>query len=185
MATRLSIIFEGVAGRRYAAEDVRSALQTALAELDADDRGHRDHIGGFGLKQLCARLQVTSGGAPQPVMAKARGRASKKHPLEELLAWSKKQQGRVTAAVRQANRDKQVLPLLRALERAMFSDLVPSRMQWGTSPGKYPGQHIVRKLLLKCEAQIGDMHRCKQAILAARGHLVSLHSTQSLQAGCR
>ena len=96
------------------------------------DRGHRDHyteimnIGGacrfFGLKQLCARLQVTSGGAPQPVMAKARGRASKKpprvqvNPLEELLAWSKRQQKQVTAAVKQAKRDKHVLPLLRELE---------------------------------------------------------------------
>ena len=59
-----------------------------------------------------------------------------------------------------------------------ISDLVPPRLQWGTSPGKYPGQHIVRKLLLKCEAEIGDMLWCKQASLGAgpdaRGHLVSL-----------
>ena len=59
-----------------------------------------------------------------------------------------------------------------------ISDLVPSRLQWGTSPGKYPGQHIVRKLLLKCEAEIGDMRWCKQAILGAgpdaRGHLAEL-----------
>ena len=131
---------------------------TVLAELDAGGRGHCNHLTEimnldgacrfFGLKQLCARLHVTSGGAPQPVMAKARGRASKKHPMEELIAWSKTQQGRVTAAVRQANRNKQVLHLLRALERASFSDLVPSCMQWGTSPGKYPGQHIVRLSLI-------------------------------------
>ena len=60
----------------------------------------------------------------------------------------------------------------------MFSDLVPSRMQWGRSPGKYPGQHIVRKLLLKHETEIGDMHWCQKAILRvgpdARGHLASL-----------
>ena len=139
VAMRISNLFSGFAGRPYDAGDVRSALQTALAEYQADDGGHRDddaeimNIGGacrfFGLKQLCARLQVTSGGAPQPVMAKARGRASKKpprvqgNPLEELLAWSKRQQGRVTAAVKQAKRDKLVLPLLRAMERAIFSDL--------------------------------------------------------------
>ena len=99
-------------------------------------------------------------------------------PLEELLAWSKRQQGRVTAAVRQAKRDKQVLPLLRALERAIFSNMVPPAMRWGVTPGKYPGHHSVRKLLLKYEAEIGDMHWRKQAILGAgpdaRGHLVSL-----------
>ena len=82
VAMRISILFEGFAGRQYDAGDVRSALQTVLAEFDADDRGRSDHlteimnIGGacsrfFGLKQLCARLLVTSGGAPQPVMAKA------------------------------------------------------------------------------------------------------------------
>ena len=146
------------------------------------------NIGGagrfFGLKQLCKRLRVTSGGAPQPVMAKARGRASKKPPraqrtpVEELLTWSKRQQGRVRAAVKQASQDKRVLPLLHALERAMFSDSVPACMQWGGSPGKYLGQHIVRKLLIKYEAEIGDMRWCKQAILGAgpdaRGHLASL-----------
>ena len=60
----------------------------------------------------------------------------------------------------------------------MFSDLVPSPMQWGGRPGKYPGQHIVRTLLLKCEAEIGDMRLCKQAILGAgpdaRSHLAEL-----------
>ena len=73
---RIRILFEGFAGRQYDAGDARSALQTALAELDAGDRGRRDrftelmNIGGacrfFGLKQLCARLQVTSGGALSP-----------------------------------------------------------------------------------------------------------------------
>ena len=38
-------------------------------------------------------------------------------------------------------------------------------MKWGVRPGKYPGQNIVRKLLLKYEAEIGDTHCCKQAIL--------------------
>ena len=124
VAKRLSILFEGFSGRQYAAGDVRSALQTALAELDADDSSRRHHldairnIGGagrfFGLKQLCKRLGVTSGGAPKPVRAKARG-----GPLQELLAWSKEMQGRVTAAVRQAKRDKEVLPLLQALEKAI------------------------------------------------------------------
>ena len=98
--------------------------------------------------------------------------------MEKLHAWSKRQQGQVTAAVRQAKRDKQVLPLLQTLERAIFSDLVPPDMRWGAAPGKYPGQHIVRQLLLTYEAEIGDMHWCKQAILGvgpdARGHLESL-----------
>ena len=76
VAMRLSILFEGFAGRRYDAGDVRSALQTALAEFDADDRGRRHHlteimnIGGasrfFGLKQLCERLQVTRGDPLSP-----------------------------------------------------------------------------------------------------------------------
>ena len=115
-----------------------------MTEVICDHLTEIMNIGGacrfFGLKQLCARLQVTSGGAPQPVMAKARGRASKKpprvqvNPLEELLAWSKRLQGRVPAAVKQAKRDKHVLPLLRELERAIFSDLVPAHMRWGT-PG--------------------------------------------------
>ena len=51
-------------------------------------------------------------------------------------------------------------------------------MKWGVRPGKYPGQNIVRKLLLKYEAEIGDMHWCKQAMLAGgpdvRGHLAEL-----------
>ena len=95
-----------------------------------------------------------------------------------MLAWSEKLQGQVTAAVSQAKVDKEVLPLLQALERAIFSDLVPLTMQWGSRPGKYPGQVIVRKLLLKYEAEIGNMHWSPQAMLGAapdaRGHLASL-----------
>ena len=81
----------------------------------------------------------------------------------------------------------------------MFSDLVPSRMQWGSSPDKYPGQHIVRKLLLKYEAEIGNMHWCKeqfweqartQEVIWFRSRIGphtrwSLHFTRSRQAGCR
>ena len=44
VAMRLSILFEGFAGRQHDAGDVRSALQTALAEFDADDRGRCDHF---------------------------------------------------------------------------------------------------------------------------------------------
>ena len=106
-----------LAGRQYDAGDVHSALHTALAEFDADDSSRCHYteimnIGGassrfFGLKQLCTRLQVTSGGAPQPAM-------------EKLHAWSKRQQGQVTAAVRQAKRDKQVLPLLPRIGESHF-----------------------------------------------------------------
>ena len=76
VAMRLSILFEGFAGRQYDASDVRSALQTVLAEYDADDGGRPAHfteimnIGGasrfFGLKQLCERLQVTRGDPLSP-----------------------------------------------------------------------------------------------------------------------
>ena len=91
VAMRLSLLFpQGFAGRQYDAGDVHSSLHTALAEFDAADSGRCSHyteimnIGGasrfFGLKQLCTRLQVTSGGAPQPV-------------VEQLLAWSTLHQG--------------------------------------------------------------------------------------------
>ena len=86
-------------------------------------------------------------------------------------------QEKVTAAVREASEDRQVLPLQRALEAAIFSAMVPERMQWGRSRGTYPGQHIVRKLVLKYEAEIGKMNWCRAAILAGpdvKGHLESL-----------
>ena len=47
----------------------------------------------------------------------------------------------------------------------MLNEAVPWRMQWGRSRGKYPGQHIVRKLLLKYEAEIGEMCWCRESIL--------------------
>ena len=48
VAMRLSLLFQGFAGRQYDAGAVRSALHTALAEFDADDSGrchylHRNH----------------------------------------------------------------------------------------------------------------------------------------------
>ena len=44
VAKRLSILFKGFAGRQYDAGDARSALQTVLAEFDADDRGRRHQL---------------------------------------------------------------------------------------------------------------------------------------------
>ena len=52
-------------------------------------------------------------------------------------------QSKVLIAVDQAENDRQVLPLWRALETAIVSDMVPLRKQWGRSAGKYPGEHIV------------------------------------------
>ena len=43
VAMRISIRFEGFAGRQYDAGDVHSALHTALAEFNAPDSGRCSH----------------------------------------------------------------------------------------------------------------------------------------------
>jgi len=197
VAMRLSVLFTGFAKKNYTADDLYSAFDTVLTEFGVDmgdvfDKELREQYSDitticgscrfFGLKQLCARLRITRGGASEPASAKAHRSASKRAPrqldvLEDLIRWNEQMRSDMLVAVRQAKEHRQVLPLWQACQTAIFSDLVPMRMRWGRSAGKYPGEHIVRKLVLKYEGKIGKMQWCREAILAGpdvKGHLSEL-----------